>query len=559
MKIGNLLGFPSLSALATTVLLGCSETTPGQPLDASHAQVPACVEGQPAGIAPTASEIAAHRRYDVPLLTIAEPHDPERIWGLTLVLQVDRSGSVTCYRAEDEFGDRQPMTNEHRVLLRGMRTWRFEPFLQEGAPVPAIVREQVYEQRLPHTHRSPPGVPLDQVKISLRRTGCFGSCPAYSVEIQGDGAVTYEGHGWVDVEGVHRYEIPPSQVALLVADITRRNLWSMDSSYRAPVTDNPTHVLTLRMGEHVHRIDDYAGVMIGMPRDIREFQAHVDKVGQVEAWTRLSVAAVDRLQQEGFDFRSPAAGDLLARAVENDAGQDDQAMLLLIEYGAPLQDGTSNGLQTAPAEPSLLDRALENHRLLLVSPLIERGALKTKGALDPHKLDSAFRAAIRGGRLAAVQAIWDQGGHGVQPALLFTEQPDQMTKDVPVTFLLARRYGDEGWEGLRIAQWLAARGVDLKARGASRTTLLHVAVRAGDIEFVRFLLNQKFDVNAPGEFDLPALGTATNEDIALMLLQHGSDWQMDDNGSGFLRYARDQHWNRVLAWLKDRQEPKLPR
>ena len=478
------------------------------------------------------------------------------------MLAVDSSGTVVCYETEDSFGRPQAMASERLALLHAMTAWRYEPFLRDGTAVPAIVREQIHEQRLPQRRRPMPEVPLDQVAISLQRTGCFGFCPAYSVEIRGDGSATYDGQGFVDVEGVHHYEVPPEQVAYLVQDIGRKDLWSMDGSYRAPITDIPTYVLTLRLGDQTHQIEDYMGSMVGMPQAIREFQDQVDQVAQTEAWIRLSGAAVDRLQQEGFDFRSPAAADLLVRAVDNDKGEDERAILRLIEYGAPLRGGKSNNFFETHADQSLLDKALENHRLLLIAPLIERGALETKGALDQSKLDAAFRSAIRGGRLDAVQAIWDQGERGKRPSLFFRDEFDDAEhprkQDSPATLLLSRRYGDEGWEGKRIAQWLSAQGCDLKAHGASGTTLLHIAVDSRDIAFVQYLLEQGLDVNAPGEFDLPALGSATDEDIALVLLQAGSEWSMGDGGSGFLRYARDQRWGRVLAWLEHRHGPLPP-
>ncbi|MDH5821918.1 DUF6438 domain-containing protein [Luteimonas sp. RD2P54] len=544
-----------LSLLSAMALLGCGETAPRQPGASPLAQLPVCAEGQMAGIAPTPAEIASHRQYEVPVLTIPGPYDPERIWGLSLTLLVDESGAVACYEVEDFFGRPQAMTGERLALLRAMTAWRFKPFLQAGTAVPAIVREQIYEQRLPQHRRSMPEVPHGQVTVSLHRSGCFGLCPAYTVEIQGDGTVTYEGQRFVDVEGVHRYRIPASQVASLVEEIERKDLWSMDRNYRAPITDNPTYVLTLRLGDQTHQIEDYVGPIVGMPQVIREFQEQVDQVGRTAQWTSLSLAAVDRLRQEGFDFRSEDAADLLVRAVSNQAGDDEKAMLKLIEYGTPLQGGKSNRLYAEPVEQPLLDLALANHRLLLIAPLIQHGALETGGALDQRKLDAAFQAAIRGGRLEAVQAIWDEGGRRARPSLFFPDESDDSEhpkqQDSPVTLLLSRRHGDEGWEGRQIAQWLAARGCDLEARGASGTTLLHIAVDGDDAAFVQYLLDQEVDVNAPGEFDLPALGSASNEDIALMLLQAGSRWEMGDTGSGFLRYAREQRWGRVLAWLED--------
>jgi hypothetical protein len=183
--MGGLVHCLLLSLLGTMALLGCSGTTP-QSRGTAHAELPACPAGQLAGIAPTSAEIAAHRQYEVPVLTLLGPHDPERIWGLSLVLSVDESGTVSCYEAEDSFGRPQAVTGERLSLLQAMAHWRFKPFLRDGTAVPAIVREQVYEQRLPQHRRSAPQVPLDQIAISLRRSGCFGWCPAYSVEIRGD-------------------------------------------------------------------------------------------------------------------------------------------------------------------------------------------------------------------------------------------------------------------------------------------------------------------------------------------------------------------------------------
>ena len=122
---------------------------------------------------------------------------------------------------------------------------------------------------------------------------------------------------------------------------------------------------------------------------------------------------------------------------------------------------------------------------------------------------------------------------------------------VPVTLLLDKDYQDDHWQGLLIAQWLVAKGCDVRARAANGDTLLHIATDAGDIVFVRWLLAQGVDPSTPGEFGLPALGSAQDEDIALLLLQAGSDWKMNDDGVGMLRYARDQHWNRMLAWVRE--------
>lgn len=82
-----------------------------------------------------------------------------------------------------------------------------------------------------------------------------------------------------------------------------------------------------------------------------------------------------------------------------------------------------------------------------------------------------------------------------------------------------------------------------------------LATDAGDVQFVRYLLDQGLDASMLGEFDLPALGSAGNEEIALMLLEAGTDFSlMDDDGHQFMRYAKGNHWGRVVAWLKEHKQ-----
>lgn len=515
-------------------------------------QVARCGPDQLVGIVPTSDELASSRQFVLPVIDYPADKGPES-WGVPLTLLVGATGRVACYQVEDEFGKPLVMNALRRELAPAMSDWRYRPFLRDGKPVAAVVREHVYEQSTPQSHQPLPDVPLAQVTISLWRTGCFGTCPAYGVQIHGDGKVLYEGGGYVDVTGRHTYTIPKEQVAALVEDLRNMDLWSMERSYRAGITDSPTYTLKLQMGSQAHEIEDYVGEMVGMPRAISEFEDEIDRIGRTAEWTRLSMRSVERLQEEGFSFRSTEGADLLVRAVTNDDGNDERAMLKLIDLGVPLAGGSASGRTVLVSKPPLLELALLNHRTDLIDPLIARGLLMTDGKPDQKKIDSAFHAAIRGGRLALVEKMWGQAGTHAHPSLFFVDEAEvddkHFRKQSPVTLLLSRPYRDKRWEGRRIARWLAGQGCDLKAHAANGGTLLHKAVDAGDIEFVRYLLAQGVDISAPGEFDLPALGSATNEDIALLLLQSKSDWKMDDGGAGFLRYARDQHWGRVLAWI----------
>lgn len=521
------------------------------------AAVPSCGRHQLDGI-PASDKIMAHRQFELPTLSYAGDSGPAH-WNVPLTLLVDASGRVACQSMDSDFGEPRALNHARRELLQAMTGWRYRPFLVDGKPAPVVIRETVAEQRAPSVHQPLPEVSPAQVTISLSRGGCFGTCPGYKVSIHGNGQVDYQGGDYADVQGKHSYQISPEEVAALVERARRADLWSMSTSYRAPITDNPTYVLTLKMGKLTHEIEDYVGRMVGMPAAVGEFENEVDRVGRTSEWTHLSLAAVERLQSENFDFASQQAADTLARAVANDESTDEAAMLRMIDLGTPAKGG--NAVRPPPGAPiptesTLLNVALVHHRVALIDPLVAHGLLNTGGVLDRHKLDLAFQDAVRGGRLAAMQKIWNAGGGKVHPSLWFEDEGDDgeraARKRVPVTLLLSRSYRDMHWEGQAIAEWLAAKGCDLKAQSADGDTLLHRAVDAGDIAFVRYLLLHGLDASTAGRFGLPALGSAQNEDIALLLLKAGSNWQMDDGGAGFRRYAEEQRWTRVLAYLDQR-------
>lgn len=513
-----------------------------------------CSAQQLLAYTPDAAEVRAHRQSASPVISYSYGARLDQ-WGWRLTVRVDEAGRIVCYGMKDEFDRDVPMNTARRSFLDKLSSWRYAPFLRDGRPTSAVFPEQVAEQELPRKHQSLPDVPLTEVHISLGRSGCYGSCPRYRVDIHGDGRVVYQGGAYADVVGRHEYKVPVADVAKLVDSLRAKDIWSLRSSYRAPISDNPDYELTLTMGGQTHGLDDYAGQMVGMPVAVSEFEGEVDAVARSGMWVHLSQEGLEHLKVEGFRFDSRDGADLLARAVANRATRDDGSMLELVKLGAPLDGGAFRAPWLRRRHGSVLGDALRNHRsLALVDALIAKGVLITNGRPDQGKIDAAFRDAIEGGRLALVQRIWEIAGARSHPALSFKDVDGRTVKRSPVSLLLSDP--DDGhWEGLAIAKWLAAKGCDLKAKAASGGTLLHVAAAAGDADFVRYMLSQGMDVSTPGEYGLPALGSAKSEDVAMILLEAGADpSSMDDTKGQFLRYAKSIHWGRVVAWLESHHE-----
>jgi hypothetical protein len=125
------------------------------------------------------------------------------------------------------------------------------------------------------------GEPLE---ITLTRTVCFGYCPAYSVTINGAGEVRYEGRAFVNVVGEARGQVAPEEVARLVARFDEIGFDRLRDRYEAQVTDLPTYTVSIRRGDQVKTVVDYAGTAVGMPQAVRALQDEIDRVAGTGQW-----------------------------------------------------------------------------------------------------------------------------------------------------------------------------------------------------------------------------------------------------------------------------------
>lgn len=122
------------------------------------------------------------------------------------------------------------------------------------------------------------------VEIRLNRTVCFGFCPDYTVTINGEGEVRYEGRRFVDAVGVRTATIPREDVARLLARFDEIGFDNLRDSYRGQMTDLPTYTISLTRNGRTKTVVDYAGTSVGMPRAVRDLQQEIDRVAGTSQW-----------------------------------------------------------------------------------------------------------------------------------------------------------------------------------------------------------------------------------------------------------------------------------
>lgn len=125
---------------------------------------------------------------------------------------------------------------------------------------------------------------MNDVEITLTRGVCFGFCPDYTVTINGDGRVRYEGRRFVNVVGERTATIPREDVANLVRRFDEIGFDRLRDAYRAQVTDLPTYRVSITREGRTKTVVDYGGPSAGMPRSVRDLQDEIDRVAQTAQW-----------------------------------------------------------------------------------------------------------------------------------------------------------------------------------------------------------------------------------------------------------------------------------
>jgi hypothetical protein len=144
----------------------------------------------------------------------------------------------------------------------------------------------------PEDAAAPAGPAPAEATITLQRTSCFGSCPAYDVELHADGRVVFRGETFVRVSKAER-RIPPDVAQQVFASLARDGFWSWNARYRLPITDQPTAIVTVRWGNRVKSVSEYppCDKESGAPPALCILSNTLDRVTRSDEWTRCKDGA----------------------------------------------------------------------------------------------------------------------------------------------------------------------------------------------------------------------------------------------------------------------------
>ncbi|SPE32868.1 exported hypothetical protein [Acidobacteriia bacterium SbA2] len=240
-----------------------------------------------------------------------------------------------------------PLKYSTGALVEAVRNITYRPFFSNGAAAEAWVQDEVQVGVEPAPSVLSGGgatfpTPVERTgfSIQLSRSGCYGSCPSYSVIVHGDGKVDFDGKSFVAIPGDHEARIEPEAAARLLERFRTADFFGLKDEYRAGVTDNPTYCLQLAIGPRKKTIIDYVGSWVGMPESVSELEDAVDETAGTDRWVSGGPQTLAAMREAGIEPSSQAAGEILLHAVKEGKAE---AVRTLLAAGAPVRTKNANG------------------------------------------------------------------------------------------------------------------------------------------------------------------------------------------------------------------------
>ena len=129
--------------------------------------------------------------------------------------------------------------------------------------------------------------PQDTVAMSLERQPCFGTCPVYTVRLDGSGDVHFEGRRFVRDTGTAEWRVPPEGVDSLVQEILAAGYFDLPDRYAMGepacgryATDLPTVITSVRIGSRRKEVHHDHGCD-GAPERLGALERRIDEVAAV--------------------------------------------------------------------------------------------------------------------------------------------------------------------------------------------------------------------------------------------------------------------------------------
>ena len=120
-----------------------------------------------------------------------------------------------------------------------------------------------------------------ETSIEMVKTSCFGTCPAYTFNLNGDGSATFNGRQFVKMEGKHNRTFPADTTNFVFTRLMEADLFQYKNEYTDNVTDLPTTYLTFKHEGRQKKMKLYYGV----PAELKAITKELEALAFTQGWS----------------------------------------------------------------------------------------------------------------------------------------------------------------------------------------------------------------------------------------------------------------------------------
>lgn len=137
------------------------------------------------------------------------------------------------------------------------------------------------------------------IEITLERSICFGTCPSYSLVVDNNGHIFYEGRKYTSIQGQHEAQMSQEDYQQLLHAFETYNFNQLVAEYHYAanpictedafenvfgyMTDAPTVYIGIMVNGRLTEIDHYHGDMYA-PSKLRELEDLIDELTESNRW-----------------------------------------------------------------------------------------------------------------------------------------------------------------------------------------------------------------------------------------------------------------------------------
>lgn len=119
-------------------------------------------------------------------------------------------------------------------------------------------------------------------KVELSTSPCFGACPVFDMEIEGNGNAEYDAKRFNPVQGKYKAVIRKEQMDSLFGLIGKAKLMSLPNEYTQQITDMPTYRLSVQFRDGKSKsISDYGPMG---PESLKEVYKFIFSLRDSQSW-----------------------------------------------------------------------------------------------------------------------------------------------------------------------------------------------------------------------------------------------------------------------------------